>query len=246
VAPAVGAMLALSAALAAACFIKAFGVTFLGRPRTHVAMKAHETDGFSLAAMFAFTALCLVPGLLPGFVIDALSPVVRSLVGEGGPVQSFQPLFSIVPQMASRNSYDGMLIFLFIAVTGGLTAALVRAIGGARVRRSAAWDCGFPDASPATQYSAASFAQPIRRVFGTIVFEAHEDVEMRRPGDTGPARFHVSMRDLTWDAFYAPVVQGVGFAAQKLNHLQFLTIRRYLGLVFSALIFLLLVLAIWQ
>ena len=32
--PAVGALLALSAALAAACFVKAFGITFLGRPRT--------------------------------------------------------------------------------------------------------------------------------------------------------------------------------------------------------------------
>jgi len=51
--PAVGAMLALSAALAAACFVKAFGVTFLGRPRTAVAAEARETDVFSLSAMFA-------------------------------------------------------------------------------------------------------------------------------------------------------------------------------------------------
>ena len=33
---------------------------------------------------------------------------------------------------------------------------------------------------------------------------------------------------------------------RRMNHLQFLTIRRYLGLVFFALVFLLLVLAIWQ
>ncbi len=47
--PAVGALLALSAALAAACFVKAFGVTFLGRPRTPAAGRARETDPFSLA-----------------------------------------------------------------------------------------------------------------------------------------------------------------------------------------------------
>jgi hydrogenase-4 component B len=58
--PAVGALLALSAALAAACFVKAFGVTFLGRPRTDAAKAAHETDRFSLAAMFFLAALCLV------------------------------------------------------------------------------------------------------------------------------------------------------------------------------------------
>ncbi len=50
--PAVGALLALSAALAAACFVKAFGVTFLGRPRMILAERAHEADSFSLAAMF--------------------------------------------------------------------------------------------------------------------------------------------------------------------------------------------------
>ncbi len=64
--PTVGALLALSAALAAACFVKAFGVTFLGRPRTKAAEDATEVDRFSLAAMFAFAALCVVAGVLPG------------------------------------------------------------------------------------------------------------------------------------------------------------------------------------
>ena len=70
--PAVGALLALSAALAAACFVKAYGVTFLGRPRTPAAATATETDRFSLAAMMLLAALCLVAGILPGLFIDAL------------------------------------------------------------------------------------------------------------------------------------------------------------------------------
>ena len=53
------------------------------------------------------------------------------------------------------------------------------------------------------------------------------------------------MRDLVWDALYAPIVDGVSFAAERLNHLQFLTIRQFLSLVFAALVLLLLVLAIW-
>ncbi len=57
--PAVGALLAMSAALAAACFVKAFGVTFLGRPRTAAAEQAQETDSLSLAAMFCFATICL-------------------------------------------------------------------------------------------------------------------------------------------------------------------------------------------
>jgi hydrogenase-4 component B len=44
---------------------------------------------------------------------------------------------------------------------------------------------------------------------------------------------------------YAPIVVGIGFAADRLNHLQFLTIRQFLSLVFGVLVILLLVLAIW-
>ena len=58
--PAVGAMLALAAALAAACFVKTYGVTFLGRPRGTAAEAAHEVDRFSLAAMSILAVLCLL------------------------------------------------------------------------------------------------------------------------------------------------------------------------------------------
>ncbi|MGO7565066.1 hypothetical protein ACC754_38195, partial [Rhizobium johnstonii] len=52
--------------------------------------------------------------------------------------------------------------------------------------------------------------------------------------------------DLIWEGLYLPIAGAVGFVDEKLNHLQFLTIRRYLSLVFLALVFLLLVLAIWS
>jgi hydrogenase-4 component B len=244
--PAVGALLALSAALVSACFVRAFGVTFLGRPRTGAATEARETDRFSLAAMFALAALCAAAGVLPGFVIDALAPAVRSLVGEGPAVQGLQSYLSIVPVAGSQNTYSGFLIFLFVVAAALLTALLVHALAGRKLRRSPAWDCGFPDSSPQLQYSASSFAQPIRRVFGTMVFRAEETVSMPSPGDVTPARYVATLRDLVWDAFYTPVTAFVQFASERLNILQFLTIRRYLGLVFFSLVFLLLVLAIWQ
>jgi len=85
--PAVGALLALSASLAAACFVKAFGISFLGRPRASAAANARETDGLSLAAMFLLAALCLVAGIFPGVFIDALAPVSKVLVGRSMPHQ---------------------------------------------------------------------------------------------------------------------------------------------------------------
>jgi formate hydrogenlyase subunit 3/multisubunit Na+/H+ antiporter MnhD subunit len=244
--PAVGALLALSAALAAACFVKAYGVTFLGRPRTRSAENVDETDSFSLAAMFLLAALCLIAGILPGLFIDALAPVSTALLGARMPEQIASQWLSIVPVAASRSSYDGLLVFLFMVISGTLAAFAIHRLASDRLRRAPAWDCGYPDASPATQYSAMSFAQPIRRVFGTVVFRAREDVDMPPPGDTRPARLNAELSDPIWHTLYAPLVAGVAMAADHLNRLQFLTIRQFLSLVFAALVILLLVLAVWS
>ena len=244
--PAVGALLALAAALAAACFTRAYGVTFLGRPRSRAAEVAAETDRFSLAAMLLVGALCLVAGILPGVFIDALAPVATALIGAHMPSQIGAQWLSIVPIAASRSSYDGFLVFVFMAASAGLAAFAIHRLASDRSRRAPAWDCGYPDASPATQYTAASFAQPIRRVFGTLVFRATETVEMPPPGDTRPAKFTVTLSDPVWDTLYAPLVAAIGTAADRLNRLQFLTIRQFLSLVFAALVCLLLVLAIWS
>jgi formate hydrogenlyase subunit 3/multisubunit Na+/H+ antiporter MnhD subunit len=244
--PAIGALLALSAALAAACFVKAFGVTFLGRPRSDAARDAVETDRFSLAAMFILAALCLVAGILPGYFIDALAPVTQALAGARLPRQEGIDWLTIVPIAQSRSSYNGLLLFLYIALAAGLGAEAIHRWASSALRRSAPWDCGFPDPNPATQYTAGSFSQPIRRVFGEVIFRAREEVHMPPPGDLGAARMHVRMRDVLWDTFYAPIAGAVGFAADHLNKVQFLTIRAYLSLVFGALVVLLMVLAIWQ
>jgi formate hydrogenlyase subunit 3/multisubunit Na+/H+ antiporter MnhD subunit len=243
--PAVGALLALSAALAAACFVKAFGVTFLGRPRTPAALRGQETDRFSLAAMFSLATLCLIAGILPGLFIDALAPAVKGLAGESMPFQAGVEWLSIVPIAESRSSYNGLLVFVFMIISSALAAFAIHRLASDKIRRAPAWDCGYPDASPATQYTAASFAQPIRRVFGAVVFRAHEVVEMPPPGDVRPARLTVELHDLIWETLYAPIAGGVASASGRLDRLQFLTIRQYLSLVFAAVILLLLALAIW-
>jgi len=244
--PTVGALLALSAALAAACFVKAFGIIFLGRARTGIAEAAQEVDRWSLAAMSVLAALCLIGGIAPGLFIDALAPVAVSLVGDRVPPQLAQPWLSIVPIAESRSSYNGLLVFLFITASASLTAYVIHRWASRALRRGPAWDCGFPGLGPATQYTAGSFAQPIRMVFGSYVFRAREHVEMRPPGDVAPARFHAELHDLAWELIYTPITAAVSLAATRLNQLQFLTIRRYLSFVFSALVFLLLVLALWR
>ena len=244
--PAVGAALALSAALAAACFVKAFGVTFLGRPRTPAAAAATEVDGFSTGTMIALAALCVVVGVLPGLVVDGLSDVARDLTGGRVPTQTGLPWLSLIPISPERSSYNGLILLVFIAFTSTLIATGVKRFASNALRRAPAWDCGFPDPSPATQYTAASFAQPIRRVFGRSVFGAEETVEMPEPASLRPARLHVRLRDFIWEYLFLPIAAAVDAASERINALQFLTVRSYLGLVFAVLILLLSGLATWQ
>jgi hypothetical protein len=56
----------------------------------------------------------------------------------------------------------------------------------------------------------------------------------------------VRLHDVPWDLLYAPAARLVGFVADRLNQVQFLTIRAYLTLVFGALVVLLMVLAVWN
>ncbi len=67
-----GAGLALTAALAVTCFVKAFAMGFLGMSRSEKAAKAVEARGLSLVPMLFLAGLCLLLGVLPTYMIPAL------------------------------------------------------------------------------------------------------------------------------------------------------------------------------
>jgi formate hydrogenlyase subunit 3/multisubunit Na+/H+ antiporter MnhD subunit len=244
--PAIGAMLALAAALAAACFVRAYGVAFLGRPRSPEAANAHETDRWSQAAMAGLGVGCVLIGVLPGPMLDLLAPAVAQLATARLPVQSTQAWLTLVPLDDARSSYNGLVILAFLVISGTLTAWAVHRFGSHRLRRAPAWDCGFPVPTPITQYGAASFAQPLRRVFATVLFRARERVDMPGPGELRAARHEALVVDVPWELLYRPVGRLVLWSADRLNALQFLTVRRYLTLVFGALIVLLVLVAAWR
>jgi hypothetical protein len=239
-------VLALAAALAAACFVRAFGITFLGRARSAESGEAAEVDAFSVAAMLGLALLCLLVGLVPGAVVDAMAPATLTLTGTRMPAQLALPWLSLVPIAEGRSSYNGLFLFSFTVASALVAVLMIHRLASHAVRRGPSWDCGAPDPRPITQYSAGSFAQPIRRTFGTVLFAAREDISMPMPGDPAPARLELQLRDFVWDWLYRPLGRAVGWAADGLNRLQFFTIRQYLSLVFALLILLLLLLAVWH
>ncbi len=248
--PVAGALLALAAALAAACFVKAFGITFLGRPRSAEAAAAGEVDRFMTGAMTALAVLCLVVGLVPTLAIAVLNPAIAYLLGAPFPAfadgLAISDWFVLSPLGFGRASYSGLAVLVVVAAVTFAVVEGVHRLASDKLRRSAPWDCGFPDPHPATQYTASSFAQPIRRVFGTLLFRARENVDMPEPGDTRSGRFEAHLIEPAWEAFYAPIGRGLDRLTQGANVLQFLTIRRYLTLVFSALIALLVIVVLSQ
>jgi NADH:ubiquinone oxidoreductase subunit 5 (subunit L)/multisubunit Na+/H+ antiporter MnhA subunit len=225
--------------------VRLYGVAFLGRARSSAAASAKEVDRLSLAAMIVLAGLCLLTGILPGYVIDALAPVTASVVGARMPQQSAVSWLSIVPIGQSRSSYNGLLVFAFIAFCSAAGAYVIHRLASRTLRRAPIWDGGFPDPNPAIQYTASSFAQPIRRVFGQIVFRTSDAVDMPPPGDLRPARFVATVHDLVWEGLYAPLTNAVNRVADRLNRYQFLTIRQYLSVVFIALVSLLSLVALW-
>lgn len=245
-APIVGAMLALAAALAAVAFVKAFGISFLGRPRSSKAADAREVGILMIGPMAVLATICTLVGIAPKPVLDLIAPATNLLLPSAHGAIDVSNWLWLAPLGLDRSSYGGVVILVgVLAMTAILVAAIHRFASNA-ARRAPAWDCGFPDPRPETQYTASSFSQPIRRVFGTTAFAATETIDMPRPDEVRAAKFESSLGDPAWDLLYRPVVDAVNWLADRLNMTQYMTIRRYLGMMFGALVFLLLLVAVTQ
>lgn len=242
--PVVGALLALAAALAATAFVRAFGIAFLGRPRAPEAAAAREVDWTMRSATAILALLAIVLGLAPGMALRLIGPVIEALFGIGAINAAAGQFLWLTPPGGLDVAYSGFGLFAAGAVLLALTVLVVKRVSRTAPRRAAPWDCGFPDPSPATQYSAAGFSQPIRRIFADSVFRAEERVDMPAPGDTRPARLEVRLSDRAWTWIYAPIGRTVETVTERLNVLQFLTIRRHLSLMFGALVLLLAIIAL--
>ncbi|MCX7075547.1 MAG: proton-conducting transporter membrane subunit, partial [Methylococcales bacterium] len=118
--PVSAAALALTAALAAACFVKVFGLIFLGVPRSRHAEKAKEiTDKRMLAAPAMLAGLCFFFGIFPSSILHLIDNVAKQLIGSNLPPQSVLSFFSIAPVSAQQASYSPPLVLI-----GALMAAI--------------------------------------------------------------------------------------------------------------------------
>jgi hydrogenase-4 component B len=233
--PIASAVLALTGALAAACFVKVYGVAFLGQARSRHVRRARPVPFGMRAGQGLLALLCLVLGVLPTGVLGLLDSIPRQLLGDGLPQATVHGWLWLTPVSAETASYSApLLIVLLFLITLTVAWALRRGVVQ-RVRRCDPWDCGFAPPTARMQYSATAFAQPIRRVFG-LLFHIEETVEVHDPRST---RYHLAVGDRAWGLFYAPLAQAVESAARRVVHLQSGNIRVYLGWTLTTLLVLL-------
>jgi formate hydrogenlyase subunit 3/multisubunit Na+/H+ antiporter MnhD subunit len=236
--PISAAVLALTGALAAACFVKVYGVAFLGQARSRHVRRARQAPLSMRIGQGLLAFLCLLLGVLPTVFIGLLNEVPRQLLGQGLPQATAHGWLWLTPISPQTASYGAPMVAIALFVALGLGLWLLGR-GVRRVRRCDAWDCGFAPPTPAMQYTAAAFTQPIRRVFG-LLFHIDEGVDRQ---DDGRLRHRLQVGDRAWEIFYVPVVRVVENAARRVTRLQSGNVRTYLGWSFATLLVLLWIIA---
>ncbi len=240
--PVAAAMLALTGALAAACFVKAFGIAFLGKPRTRHVAHAREVPLGMLLGMGLLAALCLVLGVLPTPAIEAMAPITRLLVHTALPTAAAQGWLWLTPVSPQGASYSAPFVLLALVVVFGLGYLFLKR-GAAPARRCYPWDCGFGQLNHRMEYTSTSFTQPIRRVFGAV-WKVDEAVETTTAGG-GPIprvtgiHHHLHVQDWSWLKVYLPIGRLVLEAAKRIGFIQTGSIHTYLKYSFGTLVFLL-------
>ena len=245
------AMLALTGGLAAACFAKAFGVTFLGRPRTLHAEHATEVPIPMIAGMAWLGSVCVALGVAPGYLVALLDAPTATLLH--GPVASAVvtargPLVLSTALTSSGETATSISMTVIAALLAGLAVAawaLRRGVGRAARRDAPTWTCGM---SPSSRfdYTATAFAKPLRLVFEAL-YRPRRQVTRETAGTPYVLRrihYAGEVVDLAETQVYHRVVEEVSALSQRIRARSTGSIYGYIGFVLGALFVALLLIGI--
>jgi hydrogenase-4 component B len=238
-----GALLALTSALAAACFVKAFGITFLAQPRSEAAAQAHEAPLTMLLGQGVLVAACVFLGLFPTVFLRILDPLTQQLTG-----------LQISPQLTLANG----LVLSGVNQNGGTVSTLgIAALGvgllfipfalwlvlgqKTKTRIGPTWDCGLKGLTPRMEYTATGFSKPIRMIFKAL-FRPRREVQREydfSPYFTTSIRFEAHVEEVFETRIYRPLQRQVLRLSRRMRALQAGSLQAYLIYIFITLLLLL-------
>lgn len=242
--PIAAAMLALTGALALACFAKAFGLSFLAQPRSPQARRAKEVPWSMRAGMGFLAGACVVLGLAPMLVIPLLNRVTALLTGVSISAQVLAlDGWVVAPVTVEFSSISTPVLAVLLVGAGGVGVLIARLCGkGLRARYYKTWGCGL-NLTPRMEYSAMGFAQPIKQVFETIYQPAvkleREFLEQSKYF-IKHQRFESHIHPMFETYLYEPVVRRLLALADRLRVIQAGSLHVYLSYIFLTLVLLLL------
>ena len=206
--------LALIGGLAVACFTKAYGIIFLGEPRSESARQAREVGLPMRMAMAVLALACVLLGFGGPWVVTALGPVIKTVTllppeaVQSGLDQAWHPLTMIL--------YAALgLLFLTVVMTLARRIILSRR----QVTRTETWGCGYATPTPRMQYTSSSFAQPLTDLFRIFL---HTRQKVQKPKGLFPsgASFSSETPDVFLKGFYEPAFSLVSRLMSGLQWLQ--------------------------
>ena len=235
------ASLALTGGLAMACFVKAFGITFLALPRSDAAAGAHEASPPMRLAMLALAAACVALGLGPTLAVPAFGSVAASLLRTAPQATGGNWLtLRVSGEFASLST---------MAIAGALAVSLLvplvafRLVGASRRTRAyETWGCGRIMQTARMEYTATAFAHPFKRVFDFFYRPTKRlDIEFHPE-----SRFFVERieyenptRSIFDDWLYRPALDLLHSGARAVGALQSGSANQYLAYILAALLLLL-------
>lgn len=237
--PVAVAAVALTAGLAVATFVKAFGVGFLAKPRSDAAAEAHESPFTMLAGMGVAAAACVVIALWPAGILPAVQAAA------GGSAVSGDVTLRLAQ---ATGALSPLLLTLGLVTAVVVVAGVVRAAAVRRVRREARlWDCGGGPMSARMEYTATSFAEPLQRVFDDVV-QPELDVDVSHHQESRylvqAVEYRRKVPDRIERRLYQPVLSAITAWGRAGRGLASGSVHRYLGYGFYAVCGLLILLAV--
>jgi hydrogenase-4 component B len=242
--PIAGALLALTAALAAACFVKAFGISFLALPRSENAARANEVTRSMLIGMGILAAGCVALGLGATWFLPIFDPITEQAMG----VRVSAALiaghgFVLTAGTAHAGTVSTLGIAAMLVALSALPALFWLAWGRAGRRATGpTWDCGLAGLTAANEYTATGFSKPIRMIFSAL-YRPRREIQAEyevSPYYPTAVRFESEIEPTFEKHFYYPFEDWLLRMARRMRTVQAGSIHAYLAYIFVALILLLL------
>ena len=242
--PIAGALLALTAALAATCFVKAFGISFLALPRSEKAARAHESVPSMVTGMAILAVACIALGLGATLILPAFDGITGSLLG----IRISSNLITAGGLALTSGSVRGGTVspagiaglFVILSAFPGLLW-LLWTRKGKRVL-GPTWDCGLPGLTAENEYTAFAFAKPLRMIFA-VLYKPHREIEAEYDVSRyypKAIRFESEIEPTFEKRLYGPIQEAILSIANRMRAIQAGSIHAYLAYIFITLIVLLL------